>query len=67
MLHRQLAGAENLYFMLHGDYRDAQHVLRARTITAICAAIDIESLPRARRGRRICGCWGALTVSEPAF
>ena len=66
-MHRQLAARENLYFMLHGDYRDGS-TFWGEDDNGNLAAIDIESLPRAGVGVVFAGCcWGALTVSEPAF
>jgi hypothetical protein len=64
---RQVAARENLYFMLHGDYRDGS-VFWGENDEGVLPAISVNSLPRSGVGVAFSGCcWGALTVSEPAF
>lgn len=53
--------------MLHGDYRDGT-TFWGEDNSGNLAAIDVGSLPQAGIGVAFAGCcWGALTVSEPAF
>ena len=64
---RQLAARENLYFMLHGDYRDGT-TFWGQNDDGNMAAISVGSLPQSGLGVAFSGCcWGALSVSEPAF
>jgi hypothetical protein len=64
---RVLASRQNIYFMLHGDYRDGT-TFWGEDDNGTTAAIDVGSLPQAGVGVAFAGCcWGALTVSEPAF
>jgi beta-lactamase superfamily II metal-dependent hydrolase len=64
---RQLAAHENIYFMLHGDYRDGT-VFWGEDDNGNTPAISVSSLPQAGVSVAFSGCcWGALTVSEPAF
>jgi Metallo-beta-lactamase superfamily len=64
---RQLAARENLYFMLHGDYRDGT-TFWGQNDDGNMAAISVGSLPQSGLSVAFSGCcWGALSVSEPAF
>jgi Metallo-beta-lactamase superfamily len=64
---RILASRQNIYFMLHGDYRDGT-TFWGEDDNGTTPAIDVGSLPQAGVGVAFAGCcWGALTVSEPAF
>jgi beta-lactamase superfamily II metal-dependent hydrolase len=57
----------NVYFMLHGDYRNAA-AFWGEDASGATIAIDVNGLPSAGIGVAFAGCcWGALTVSEPAF
>jgi beta-lactamase superfamily II metal-dependent hydrolase len=62
-----LAARESAYFMLHGDYRDST-TFWGEDDSGVFAAIDVRSVPASGVGIAFAGCcWGALTVSEPAF
>jgi beta-lactamase superfamily II metal-dependent hydrolase len=64
---RQLAGRQKVYFMLHGDYRDST-TFWGEDDTGATPAFDVGSIPASGIGVAFSGCcWGALTVSEPAF
>lgn len=64
---RVLASRQNVYFMLHGDYRDGT-TFWGEDDDGVTPAVDVGSLPQAGVGVAFAGCcWGALTVSEPAF
>jgi hypothetical protein len=64
---RKAAARANLYFMLHGDYRDCT-TFWGESDDGNVPAIDIGTLPSAGVGTAFAGCcWGALTVSEPAY
>ena len=64
---RQLAGRQKVYFMLHGDYRDST-TFWGEDDSGATPAFDVGSLPPSGIGVAFSGCcWGALTVSEPAF
>src|SRR5215510_5512319 len=64
---RQAAARSNVYFMLHGDYRNST-TFWGEDDSGATPAIDIASLPTANIDVAFAGCcWGALTVSEPAF
>jgi beta-lactamase superfamily II metal-dependent hydrolase len=64
---RELAACQNIYFMLHGDYRDST-TYWGEDDAGNTPAIDISSLPASGVGLAFAGCcWGALTVSEPAI
>src|SRR5262245_14432068 len=64
---RQAAARTNVYFMLHGDYRNST-TFWGEDDNGVTPAIDIASLPTANIDVAFAGCcWGALTVSEPAF
>jgi hypothetical protein len=66
-LQRQLGARENVYFMLHGDYRNSL-TFWGEDNGGNTPAIDVSSLPTSGVGIAFAGCcWGALTVSEPAF
>ena len=57
----------NVYLMLHGDYRNSA-AFWGEDDSGIIVAIDAKTLPGAGIGVAFAGCcWGALTVSEPAF
>jgi hypothetical protein len=57
----------NVYFMLHGDYRNSTAFWGEDADGAI-VAVDVNGLPSSGIGLAFAGCcWGALTVSEPAF
>ena len=57
----------NVYFMLHGDYRNTA-AFWGEDDDGTIVAIDVNVLPKANIGVVFAGCcWGALTVSEPAF
>jgi hypothetical protein len=57
----------NVYFMLHGDYRNTA-AFWGEDDSGTIVAIDVKALPDAGIGVAFAGCcWGALTVSEPAF
>ena len=64
---RLLGSRQNVYFMLHGDYRDGT-TFWGEDDNGVTTAVDVGSLPPAGIGVAFAGCcWGALTVSEPAF
>jgi hypothetical protein len=64
---RQLAARDNIYLMLHGDYRNST-IFWGEGDEGNTPAIDVSSLPSSGIGTAFAGCcWGALTVSEPAF
>lgn len=66
-MQRQQAARQNVYFMLHGDYRDGT-TFWGEDDNGNTAAINVTSLPQSGIGVAFSGCcWGALTVSEPAF
>jgi beta-lactamase superfamily II metal-dependent hydrolase len=57
----------NVYFMLHGDYHNTAAFWGENADGAV-VAIDVNALPSSGIGLAFAGCcWGALTVSEPAF
>lgn len=57
----------SVYFMLHGDYRNSA-AFWGEDENGTVVAIDANVLPKAGIGVAFAGCcWGALTVSEPAF
>src|SRR5262249_55610462 len=65
--HRQEPARTNVYFMLHGDYRNST-TFWGEDDSGASPAIDIASVPTANIHVAFAGCcWGALTVSEPAF
>jgi beta-lactamase superfamily II metal-dependent hydrolase len=64
---RDAAARIHVYFMLHGDYRNST-TFWGESDDGATPAIDVPSLPSANIGVAFAGCcWGALTVSEPAF
>lgn len=64
---QHLVARKNVYFMLHGDYRNTG-VFWGENDEGNTPAIDVKSLPQSGVGVAFAGCcWGALTVSEPAF
>jgi beta-lactamase superfamily II metal-dependent hydrolase len=57
----------NVYLMLHGDYRNST-MFWGEDENGLIVAIDVHALPPSGIGVVFAGCcWGALTVSEPAF
>jgi hypothetical protein len=64
---RDLAARRYVYLMLHGDYRDGT-TYWGENDAGVTPAIDVTSLPQDGVGIVFAGCcWGALTVSEPAY
>jgi hypothetical protein len=64
---REAASRMHVYFMLHGDYRNST-IFWGEDDNGPTPAIDVTCLPSANLGVAFAGCcWGALTVSEPAF
>lgn len=58
--------AEQVYFMLHGDYRDSSRFWGEET-PSNREAFHVYNLPDSFRGVVFAGCcWGALTVDTPA-
>lgn len=58
--------AEQVYFMLHGDYRDSSRFWGEET-PSNREAFHVYNLPKSFRGVVFAGCcWGALTVDTPA-
>jgi hypothetical protein len=64
----ELAG-DFVYLMLHGDARDGTQFIGEQTVPGdYVVAMTLDNVPRSRGAIVLAGaCWGALTVSEPAY